>query len=228
MSKRICFAGFSESEVDSFKSAVGSTVSVWDCAFVADGTETIAELSSERYDAVVANLQMEGLRGDEVLQQAVKLQPDALRFIVGDSSDTSIIFSCVKDGNNFIARSTSPEEILSAVQRGFELDNQVTSEEFARAAKAEAAAKAAKAAAAAPAESPDEDRVLRVLIPTTAIVVIVAFLLWKNHKPENDFVVKVKALPAEPAEPSAQKPSSPDGTALQENANDGLAETKVK
>ena len=77
MNKRICFAGFTGEEVVSIKQAVTGNVRAWDCAFAQDGPDTIAEISAEPYDAVVANLQMDGMRGDEVLQQAVKLQPDA-------------------------------------------------------------------------------------------------------------------------------------------------------
>ena len=215
MNKRICFAGFTGEEVVSIKQAVTGNVRAWDCAFAQDGPDTIAEISAEPYDAVVANLQMDGMRGDEVLQQAVKLQPDALRFIVGDSSDTTIIFSCIKDGNNFIARTPNPDEILSAVQRGFELDSQVASEKFAQAALARPEA--------SPSQEPDKDWMLRVLIPATVIAVLIALLVWLNRRPEAERVLRVKAVSTEAATSAADSVQS-----LQDTASTSLPESRAK
>ena len=158
---------------------------------------------------------MDGMRGDEVLQQAVKLQPDALRFIVGDSSDTTIIFSCIKDGNNFIARTPNPDEILSAVQRGFELDSHVASEEFAQAALARPEA--------LPSQEPDKDWMLRVLIPATVLAVLIALLVWLNRSPEADRVLRVKAVSSEAATSAAGSVQS-----LQDTASTSPPESQAK
>lgn len=206
MNKRICFAGFTGEEAASIRHAIEGNVHAWECAFAEDGPGTVAEISSEPFDAVVATLNMDGMRGDEVLQQAVKLQPDALRFIVGDTSDTSIIFSCIKDGNNFIAQTTDPGEILSAVQRGFELDTQVATERFSRIVSATSATSGTKD------EKPDTDWMVRILIPATVAAVVLAVLLWWNRRSETARVLRVKAVATEPATPAAGPANPQDNT----------------
>lgn len=221
MNKRICFAGFDDSEIASLKQAIAGNVRAWDCTFANDGPGALAEISAESFDAVVASMDMPGMSGAEILQQAGKLQPGALRFIVGDTSDTSIIFSCVNGGNNFIARTFPPEEILSAVQRGFDLDAQVMSEEFAR----ETQSRAAESAAA---EKPDRDWLLRILIPATAIALIAAGLLWWNRRSGAERVLRVKALATESPAPARQDQQEKVAPAtLPADSSSGFAQTKT-
>jgi DNA-binding NarL/FixJ family response regulator len=236
MNKRICFAGFTGGEVASIMEAAAGNVRVWECAYPPDGPEALAELSAETFDAVVANLHTDGLRGDEILQQAARLQPGALRFIVGDAGDTSLIFKCVQAGNNFIARDSNPDEMLSAVQRGFDLDAQVSSEQFAVAAQATTPQPAPRPAAQ-PGSKPDV--ALRILASTTAVVVLLALLLWWNRRPEDSGVLRVKAIATE--SPASQTvpvlmPGAPTNSAVTTPASllplqppvEGFAQTKVK
>ncbi len=128
--KSICFAGFGDDELGSLQQAMAGISGAWDCVFVADAAGALDAMSGRAFDAVVANMQMKGMNGAELLQRAGELHPTALRFVVGDVADQELIINCIGGTHQFISHPYKPQELISVVQRSFALDACLSSDQL--------------------------------------------------------------------------------------------------
>jgi HD-like signal output (HDOD) protein len=130
MKKAICFAGFGDEELGTLQQAMAGISGTWDCCFAADAAGALEVLRGEPFDAVVANMQMKGMNGAELLQRVGELHPTALRFVIGDLADQELIINCIGGTHQFISRPYKPHEMISVVQRSFALDACLSSDQL--------------------------------------------------------------------------------------------------
>jgi HD-like signal output (HDOD) protein/CheY-like chemotaxis protein len=130
LKKAVCFAGFGDDELETLQQAMAGISGAWDCVFAPDAAATLEALKSRPFDAVVAEMQMKGMNGAELLQRAGELHPATLRFVIGDLADQELILNCIGGTHQFISRPYKPQELISVVQRSFALDACLSSDQL--------------------------------------------------------------------------------------------------
>ena len=60
MKKKICFAGFADSELPDLRAATATSNPLWESHFVADAPAALALLAGQKFDALVVNMSMPG------------------------------------------------------------------------------------------------------------------------------------------------------------------------
>src|SRR5208337_984374 len=128
--KNICFAGFGAEELETLKHAASGISGAWECTFFEDAAAALEAMKSRPFDAVVANMQIKGMNGAQLLQRVGELHPTALRFVIGDLEDQELIISCIGDTHQFVSRPYKPQELISIVQRSFALDACLSSDQL--------------------------------------------------------------------------------------------------
>ena len=129
--KKICFAGFTDSELPGLKAAASASNPLWESHFVADAPAAVALLTESPFDAIVANMAMTGGKnGAELLHDIRDICPQTMRFIAGDVTDQSVIIDCIGGTHQFIRRPFQPATLMGALKRGLKLDNWLATAEL--------------------------------------------------------------------------------------------------
>jgi HD-like signal output (HDOD) protein len=130
MKTQICFAGFAGEELAALQQASSSITGAWECRFVADGAAALEAMKTAPCDAVVANMQMEGMSGAVLLQKIAENHPRTLRFVISDVADQELIINCIGGTHQFIARPWKPQDLITVVRRSFALDAWLSSDQL--------------------------------------------------------------------------------------------------
>ncbi len=128
--KKICFAGFTDSELPGLRQAASASNPLWESHFVADAPAAMALLTSTKFDAIVANMSMPGKNGAELLHDIRDICPQTLRFIAGDVTDQSVIIDGIGGTHQFIRRPYQPATLVATLKRGLKLDNWLATDEL--------------------------------------------------------------------------------------------------
>src|SRR5579862_5540885 len=102
MKTQICFAGFAGEELAALQQASSSIAGAWECRFVANGEAALEAMKAAPCDAMVANMQMDGMSGAALLQKFAENHPRSLRFVIGDVGDQELIINCIGGTHQFI------------------------------------------------------------------------------------------------------------------------------
>lgn len=130
MKKNICFAGFAESELPELRAAIAASNPLWESHFVTDAPAALALLKDKRFDALVANMDMPGKNGAELLREAHETCPNTLGFIVGEVTDQAHIINCIGGTHQFIRRPFQPVKLVATLKRGLKRDQWLATEEL--------------------------------------------------------------------------------------------------
>jgi len=130
MKKRICFAGFSDDEIESLRPDMAAINSAWECVFVKDGSAALAEMAQNPFAAIVANLRMEGMSGVGLLQLVAGDFPQTLRFALGDVTDRETVVTNIGAPHQFISRPWRLTELAVLVERSLALDAWLSSDKI--------------------------------------------------------------------------------------------------
>lgn len=86
-----------------------------------DGVQAVTELSRGHFDLILTDLKMPKMGGLDLLQQASKLQPEALTVIMTGFGTVETAIDAMKHGAyDYILKPFKVEEIVHVVQRGLE------------------------------------------------------------------------------------------------------------
>ena len=130
MKKILCFAGFADNELPLLRGAASAGNSAWECHFVADAPAALALLAAQPFDALVADMNLPGKSGAELLREVRALHPHTLGFIVGNVRDQELIINCIGGTHQFIRRPFQPAKLVATLQRGLKLDAWLANDEM--------------------------------------------------------------------------------------------------
>jgi DNA-binding response OmpR family regulator len=91
-----------------------------DVAF--DGEDALTKVKEHAYDAVVCDVMMPRLRGDQLYQQAVALRPnlaDRFIFITGYAADPQINLFLCKTGAKYLMKPFPVQKLIDCLQQLF-------------------------------------------------------------------------------------------------------------
>src|ERR1051326_6076447 len=112
MKKRICFVGFSDSELDGFQATLGQPGTNWECIGSTDCTSVLSLIEGQPVDALVADLAKISSDVATLFQKVAATHPNTLRFALGDVSDHERVVTSLGAPYQFISRPWKLPELM--------------------------------------------------------------------------------------------------------------------
>jgi putative two-component system response regulator len=87
-----------------------------------NGDAGISILNEQTVDLIICDQRMPGVTGDQVLQHALRVQPEAVRILLTGYSDMESLVSCVNEAHiyKYVAKPWDPQELSFTVVRALE------------------------------------------------------------------------------------------------------------
>jgi HD-like signal output (HDOD) protein len=122
--KRILIADADVKTVDEFRRAMGAS---WIVIGATTGNAAMAEAQKQTFDVVVANFDLPGLGGAEMLNRMRVINPKSIRFIAAAETVKEKVMCHVLGGHQFMAVPFDPTTIKSSIERSLAADYGMTS-----------------------------------------------------------------------------------------------------
>jgi putative nucleotidyltransferase with HDIG domain len=120
--KRILFVGEDLALWEQLQDQAGSFSRQWDVAFAKGGLQALASLSQSPCDAIVADMQIPGMNGAQLLDEVMQRNPTTLRFIRASLADQQAAMKCVGTAHQYLVKPSDLATINSALERAFSLE----------------------------------------------------------------------------------------------------------
>jgi putative nucleotidyltransferase with HDIG domain len=128
MSKRILFVGGDQTLCRDFQAHCLGPESAWTVQHIANEDEALALCHQQTMAAVVADVNVNGKSGTELLDSFMRRQPKALRIIISDLSDVESTMKCIGHAHHHLLKPCSAQTLLHALEQAFEQEAWLPSE----------------------------------------------------------------------------------------------------
>ena len=95
----------------------------WDVAFDKSGLQALASLTQSPCDAVVADMQLPGMTGAQLLDEVMQRSPKTLRFVRASMADQQAAMKCVGTAHQYLVKPSDAQTIGFALDRAFSLES---------------------------------------------------------------------------------------------------------
>jgi putative nucleotidyltransferase with HDIG domain len=119
MKKRILFVGQDQALCREFQAHCLGPGSVWTVQHIANEEEALALCHQQTIAAVVADVNLNGKSGTELLDAFMRRQPKALRVIVSDLADVESTMKCIGHAHHHVLKPCSAQTLLHALEQAF-------------------------------------------------------------------------------------------------------------
>jgi DNA-binding NarL/FixJ family response regulator len=102
--------------------------SEWQATLVHSGAEALSAMAIAPYDAIIAEVELPGLNGAQLLDEVMKLYPKTLRFVLSELSASQTTMKCVGTAHQFLLKPTDAQTVKSALERAFALETWLPSD----------------------------------------------------------------------------------------------------
>ncbi len=93
-----------------------------DFAYASSGDKALEKVqnASTPFSLIISDQRMPGMRGSEFLEQARKISPDTIRFLITGYSDMDAVFEAINKGaiHRYISKPWDTKEFMDAIQEG--------------------------------------------------------------------------------------------------------------
>ena len=117
---RVMFVDDEPAVLQSISATLGERSQIWDVVYAAGADQALAELEAEPFDLVVADLDMPGMDGTELLRQVNRRYPDTMRVILSDDRPPEHVFKAVPVAQQFLQKPCDVELLEGLVNRATE------------------------------------------------------------------------------------------------------------
>ncbi|MCU0560754.1 MAG: response regulator [Desulfobacterales bacterium] len=94
---------------------------VWKMRFAGSGREALELLAHETVDALVTDLRMPGMSGEELLREVQARHPQVVRIILSGEMDSAASFTAVQCAHRYLAKPCAAEELKAALAQALSL-----------------------------------------------------------------------------------------------------------
>jgi HD-like signal output (HDOD) protein/CheY-like chemotaxis protein len=119
MKKRILFVGQVQALCREFQEHCPEPESVWTVQHVATEEEALALCHQQTMAAIVADVNLNGKCGTELLDAFMRRQPKALRIIISDLNDLESTMKCIGHAHYHVLKPCSARTLLHALEQAF-------------------------------------------------------------------------------------------------------------
>src|SRR6266540_1834456 len=121
--KRILFVGEDLALWEQLQKPFPDAESTFDVAFAKTGLQALASLSQSPCYAVVADMQIPGINGAQLLDEVMQRSPGTLRFIRAGLGDQQAAMKCVGTAHQYLVKPSDAHTIRCALERAFSLES---------------------------------------------------------------------------------------------------------
>jgi HD-like signal output (HDOD) protein/CheY-like chemotaxis protein len=93
----------------------------WEVVKAASAAEAMGILEGGSFDAVIADLQMPGMNGAELLRRVQKYYPQVVRIVLSGSDSAELVFRSVPTAHQFLNKPFETKDFVAALDRALEL-----------------------------------------------------------------------------------------------------------
>ncbi len=126
--KRVLFVGEDLALWEQLQSQASGFSENWDVAFAKGGLQALASLSQSPCDAIVADMQLPGMNGAQLLDEVMQRSPKTLRFIRASMGDQQSAMKCVGTAHQYLVKPGDAQTIGFALDRAFSLESWLPNE----------------------------------------------------------------------------------------------------
>lgn len=119
--KHILFVDDEKSVLNGLKRSLRGQRKEWQMEFAESGQEALQLLREHSFDAVVSDMRMPGMDGNQLLNQVTSDYPEIIRFILSGHSDEDMILKSAGSAHQFLAKPCTPEHLKNRLTRAFVL-----------------------------------------------------------------------------------------------------------
>lgn len=120
--KRILFVGEDLELWEQLRPLTQEEDAPWDVAFAKSGLQALGSLAQSPCDAVVADMQLPGMTGAQLLDEVMQRNPKTLRFIRASLGDQQGAMKCVGMAHQYLVKPSDVATVRSALDRSFALE----------------------------------------------------------------------------------------------------------
>lgn len=102
----------------------------WDVSLASGGREALAMIKWQPFDVVVSDMRMPGMTGAELLQEVVRMQPQASRILVSGYADHEQVAHCLQATHQFISKPFEIQKLKATISRIVALDRLLLGEKL--------------------------------------------------------------------------------------------------
>jgi HD-like signal output (HDOD) protein len=121
--KRILFVGEDLELWEELRNLQLNGQSQWDYAFAKSGLQALNSLTQSPCDAVIADMQMPGMSGAQLLEEIMQRNPATLRFIRANLADQQASMKCVGTAHQYLVKPSDASTVHNALARAFNLES---------------------------------------------------------------------------------------------------------
>ena len=126
--KRILFVGEDLVLWEQLQGPFPNEENTRDVAFAKTGLQALASLSQSPCDAIVADMQIPGMNGAQLLDEVMQRSPSTLRFIRASLADQNTAMKCVGTAHQYLLKPSDAQTIGNALERAFSLETWLPSD----------------------------------------------------------------------------------------------------
>jgi HD-like signal output (HDOD) protein/CheY-like chemotaxis protein len=118
MKKRILFVGHDQALCQEVQAHCLGPESVWTAQHVGSEEEALALCHQHTFAAVVADVNLNGKNGTELLDAFMRRQPKALRIVISNLADVESTMKCIGHAHHHVLKPCSAQTLLQALEQG--------------------------------------------------------------------------------------------------------------
>ena len=130
MKKRILFVDDEPLVLTGLQRMLRSLTPEWDMEFVGSGAQALVRMAEAPFDVVVADMQMPGMNGAELLTEVMRLYPKTVRLILSGHADKNLILKCVNSTHQYLSKPCESGSLKATIQRACGLEQNLENEKL--------------------------------------------------------------------------------------------------
>ena len=122
MKRRILLVDGDGQPLRELRTELAALATGWEISTSPSGAAALVSLATAPADAVVADLQLTDMTGEQLLGQVLQQFPNAHRLVLADLGDLQSLLRCVGGVHQFVIKPCTAGRLQVVLQRAFELD----------------------------------------------------------------------------------------------------------
>ncbi len=128
MQDRVLIVGEDAVLCDDLNKEIARSPRGFQLAFARGGTEALSIMEQTPVRAVVADMQLQGVNGAQLLAEILRRHPGVLRFIRADLADQQAVMKCVGAAHQYLIKPCDGQTVIDALQRAFSMETWLPSD----------------------------------------------------------------------------------------------------
>lgn len=128
MKNRILFVDDDPLVLQGLRRSLHGMRAQWDLQFAGSGSDALALMAQQPFDAVVTDMKMPGMSGAELLGEVLKHHPQTVRLVLSGHADQDLIYRCVGVAHQCLSKPCDAETLRRTVQRAMQSHHSLKSD----------------------------------------------------------------------------------------------------